>query len=398
MSMMSFRFAALRRAVLCVPVLVTTVAGQPGAAPAPAKDSRIPRWAILGVIGAITGYGVGLSYSRIGDDKRAAAGNCTSGGCVTGIMTAGGALVGFMIGRELDQLHEVRFRGSKSLHPTLESVSLGADITALTVRDSVLAAAGRGGVRFVATAAAFKATTRRATGIRGITDVALGSSGSRFALTTGTGVYVFPVDYGPGSMIREGSASAVASIGDTAIFTPGSRVERAPLSADTTREWPGVDVGRRPIAVVADEQRNIIWTITDTALLALGRSGDSLSILSVVPLPNRPRRLAIDGELLVIALGEAGIAVFRTTDPAAPVTVGRWAGARFAYDVSIAHGRIFVAAGPDGLYVVRVDGSRLENVGLARDLGFAAAVISRGSWTYVYDRTTGSVHRMSSTF
>lgn len=400
MNMTSSRRAALRRAVCCMPVLVTTLAGQQAAPPTTtaANDGRFPRWAMLGIVGALTGYGVGLSYSRIGNDRRAAAGNCTSGGCVTGIMTAGGALVGVMIGRELDQLHEVRYRGSKSLHPTLESVTLGADVGALTVRDSVVAAAGRSGVRFLSSGVAFKATTRRAAGIRGITDIALGSSRGRFALTTGTGVYIFPVDSGPGSMIREGPASAVATIGDTAIFTPGSRVERAPLSADTTREWPGIDVGRRPIAVAADEQRNIIWTITDTALLALGRSGDSLSVLSVVPLPNRPRRVAIDGDLLVLALGEAGIAVFRTTDPASPVAIARWTGARFAYDVSIAHGRIFIAAGPDGLYIVRIDGDRLENLGLARDLGFAATVLSRDSWTYVYDRTTGSVHRMSSTF
>ena len=397
--MTSARFAALRRAALCLPVIATSIMGQTPADPmAKSTDRRTPRWAILGVIGALTGAGVGLSYSRIGDDKRAAAGNCTSGGCVIGIMTAGGALVGYMIGRELDQLHEVRFRGSRSLRPHLESVTLGADLTALTVRDTVLAAAGRAGVRFVSAGVAFKPTARRAAGIRGISDIALGSSGSMFALTTGTGVYVFPVDSGPGSMIREGSASAAATIGDTVIFSSGSRVERAPLSADTTREWPGIDLGRRPIAIAADEARNIVWAVTDTALFALGRAGDSLNILSVVSLPNRPRRLAIEGDLLIVALGEAGIGVFRTTDPAAPVTIGRWAGARFAYDVSVARDRIFVAAGPDGLYVIRLEGSTLVNAGLARDVGFAAAVISRGAWTYVYDRTTGSVHRMASAF
>jgi hypothetical protein len=72
-------------------------------------------------------------------------------------------------------------------------------------------------------------------------------------------------------------------------------------------------------------------------------------------------------------------------------------GARFAYDVSLAGTRMFVAAGPEGLYVLDVSGD-MTVVGLARDLGFAAAVASFGQFTYLLDRSTNSVRRIESEF
>jgi len=63
-------------------------------------------------------------------------------------------------------------------------------------------------------------------------------------------------------------------------------------------------------------------------------------------------------------------------DPTQPKLRSIWTAAHFAYDVSIDSGRLYVAAGPEGVYVVDVSGDAPRTIGLARSLGFASAIVS----------------------
>jgi hypothetical protein len=119
--------------------------------------------------------------------------------------------------------------------------------------------------------------------------------------------------------------------------------------------------------------------------------------VSRTPFATRARALAVEGPRLAVAFGEDGIKMYHAADPAAPRLTAEWNGARFAYDVSLAGMRMFVAAGPEGLYVLDVSGDPVV-IGLARELGFAAAVSSFGQFTYILDRSTNSVRRIESEF
>jgi hypothetical protein len=107
--------------------------------------------------------------------------------------------------------------------------------------------------------------------------------------------------------------------------------------------------------------------------------------------------LAIEGSRIAVAFGEQGVRLYDAANPEAPRQSATWEGARFAYDVSLAGMRMFVAAGPEGLYVLDVSVEPVV-IGLARELGFAAAVSSFGQFTYILDRSTNSVRRIESEF
>jgi hypothetical protein len=174
-------------------------------------------------------------------------------------------------------------------------------------------------------------------------------------------------------------------------------VELAPLDADTARTWPGIDVGARVVDLEADSARGIVWALTDSTIAALRVVGDSLEIIGTTPLNAHGRKLAVEGQRLAVALGEQGVRYYDAADPASLRELGGWAAARFVYDVSLSGSRMFVAAGPEGLYVLDVSAEPVV-LGLARELGFAAAVVSAGPFTYIIDRTTNSVRRIDSAF
>lgn len=375
-------------------VLASTAGAQPVPEAARGADRTPKRW-ILAAAGGIALGAMGLVYGRSGTTSQA--GNCTSPDCVTGVAFASGALVGYLIGRELDQLHVLRYRGQSALKPRIDVVSLGFEVTGLAARDSLIAASGRPGVRLITSGLVFRPGTLRAGGIRGITDLALDGASTRLAITTPTGVYVYPVASGPGAMIRDGAAGLAVGIGDTLVFATVARLQRAPFAADTLREWPGVDVGR-PITALAEDSRGLVWATADSMLSAVRFTGDSLEVVSSLPVPGRPRRLVARNGVVAVAMGEDGVLVVDATDPARPAVVTRWSGTRFAYDVSLAPDRLFVGGGPDGLYVLGITGTDIRPLGLARDLGFAAVVVSRGSYTYVFDRNTSSLRRIRSDF
>jgi hypothetical protein len=356
---------------------------------------RFPRKYLFSLIGAAVGTAVGSSY--IAFQGQSQPGNCGKPSCVVAVTVSAGALIGYMIGREFDDLHALRFRGGAPLNPDNISAGLSGDPTLLTVENDLIAVGGTAGVQFFRnTPTQLRADGRRAAGVRGIAALDLAQPGA-MALGSVTGLYLFPPREGPGALVRPGEIGAAVATVDRVFIGTGSRVESAPLSADTSRTWPGVDVGARVRDLEVDLARSIVWAVTDSALVALRIAGDSLESISRVPVEGRPRALAVEASRVAVAVGEQGVRLFDAADVAAPSLTAAWEGARFAYDVSLAGSRMFVAAGPEGLYVIDITAAPTV-VGLARELGFAAAVTSFGQYTYVLDRSTNSVRRIESEF
>lgn len=385
----------MKRLVLCLAIAATTLAPIASTVDAQDRGGRFPRKYLFSLIGAAVGTAVGGSY--IAFQGQSQPGNCGEPSCVVTVTVVAGALIGYMIGREFDELHALRYRGGAPLNPQSIAAGLAGDPTLLTVEDDLIAIGGTAGVQlFRSTPNALRADGRRAGGVRGIAALDLAQPGA-LALGSVTGLYLFPPREGPGMLVRPGEIGATVTTVDRVFIGSGSRVESAPLSADTARTWPGVDVGAQVRDLEVDLARNIVWAITDSALVALRIAGDSLESLSRTPFESRARALAIEGSRIAVAFGEQGVRMYDAANPEAPRQSAAWEGARFAYDVSLAGMRMFVAAGPEGLYVLDVSVEPVV-IGLARELGFAAAVSSFGQFTYILDRSTNSVRRIESEF
>jgi hypothetical protein len=307
-----------------------------------------------------------------------------------------GALVGYMIGHEFDDLYAMRYRSGAPLHPDDISADLKGDPVALALRNDLIAVGGSAGVQL------FKngddkllPQASRAAGVRGILALDLDRPGG-IALGSISGLYLFPPREGPGTLIRSGEILATTTAGDRIYYGVGSKIEVAPVSADTSRSWPGMDVGAAVRDIDVDSTRGIVWAMTDSALVSLEIEADSLRILSTTAMPPGGRRIAALGNTVAVALGEGGTLVMDTSDPAAPRQVFDWQGARYAYDVSLAGSRLFVAAGPEGVYILDLSTPEPTVLGLARELGFAAALASNGDYTYVLDRNSNSLRRIQS--
>jgi len=388
-------FAALTLATLVLPGRPTPLEAQEreGAA---ARDRRLPRRFMLAAVGALAGAAASSAYLFSGDDN-SMGGTCTDRKCVVPISIGGGALIGFMIGREFDQLHALRYRGGAPLNPPTVSTSTIPSATVIAARDTLVAVGGAGGIQLLASGKDLRALGRRARGVRGIAALDLVPGGS-LALGSAAGFYLYPPGKGPGSLVREGSTTAVTGGPERVYVGVGARVEVVPPRADTTRTWPGVDLGAPVVALAYDGARRIVWALTDSSLIALRPVGDSIERLGAVKVGAGGRRLAAHGTRVAVAMGEAGVRLFDAADPTSPREIARWNVARFVYDVSFGGRRLYAASGIEGVYVLDAGGQQLVTEGLARELGFAVALASADGYTFVLDRTTDSVRRIPSDF
>jgi hypothetical protein len=215
------------------------------------------------------------------------------------------------------------------------------------------------------------------------------------AVATPTGLYLYPPIRGPGVLLREGTIQAASASDDHVFFAIGSRIEWAPVSADSARPWRGLDLDAAVADLEWDARRRILWALADTHLVALAWDEDSARIASRTRVDAGGRSLTAQGDKIGIVLGSGGVAIFDVRDPAAPRELGRWTGARFVYDAALTGDRLYAGAGPDGVFVIDASGIPLRTVGLAFDLGFAASLLSRDGYTYILDRRTSSVRRIS---
>lgn len=364
---------------------------------APKAGQRIARRYLFAAVGFTAGAALAAAYSAT-ERPNTPVGSCYSQKCVATVALVTSTLVGYMVGREFDQLYALRYRGGAPLHPDVTSISLLGEPSLLSTRDSTVAVAGLGGVQLFTSAQTLRASGRRAATLRGIEALDLAPRGDALAVGAGTGFYLYPRQQGPGTLVREGRTSAVATATERVYFATGTRIESAPVTADTTRAWPGLDVGRTVNFLLVDDSRALVWALADSVLLVLRPAGDSLELLGRHALPAPGRRLSVLGTRVAVAMGEGGVILLDAADPLSLSERSRWAVGRYVYDVSLVPSRLYAAAGVEGVYVLGTEGDRLTTIGLARELGFAVALASRGGYTFVVDRATTSLRRIRSDF
>ncbi len=349
-----------------------------------------PRALIAGIIGVVAGGLAGWGFSAGGGQRGA-------GMALVG--AAGGGLAGFFIGRQLDERRNIAFHGTPSLKIPSVGVELEGDPSVLAIRDNTAAVGGSSGVElFSAMDPRLLSIGTRAAGLHGIDAIDLAPRTAWLALGSRTGLYIYPPEKGPGVLVRRANISAIAAA-DTRIFiATDDRVESVPVNADSVRDFPGTDLGAPVRDVVLDEARAVLWASTDRALVALRITGDSLVAIGSVPLPGVGLRIVIDRGLAAVAMGEKGVALIDISDPMHPKPRPTWSDARFAYDVSIDGPRLFVAAGPEGVYLVNISTDSPKTIGLARSLGFASAIVSHDGHTFILDRRANALRRIISTY
>ena len=376
------------RAWLLIPAFLSVTPLSLAAQRDAAITGRTPRRAVLAVAGALVGGAGGAFLHREGTGNA-----CRT--CYIGAGVLAGGAVGLLIGRELDQMHAVRFRGVPRLRIPFVEHPLDGDPLALTARDTLLAVATSSGVIVLASTGTLLPRGRRANGIRGISALDLTSRTHAMAVATPTGLYLYPPIRGPGVLLREGTIQAASASDDHVFFALGPRIEWAALNGDSARVWPGLDAPAPVTDLEWDGSRQILWALTDTLLLGLRWDGDTLKPLSRTRVDAGGRSLSTHGDRIAIALGTAGIVILDSSDPGAVVERSRWTGARFVYDAALTGDRLYAGAGPEGVFVIDATTVPARTVGLAFDLGFAAALLSRDGYTYILDRRTSSVRRIT---
>ena len=215
------------------------------------------------------------------------------------------------------------------------------------------------------------------------------------AVATPTGLFLFPPSRGPGALVREGTIQAVSAAEDVVFFAIGPRVEWAPLAADSAARWPGLELHAPPVDLEWDGSRQVLWALTDTLLVALQWGVDGLRMASSTRVDGGGRSLATRGDRLGIAHGSGGVSLLDVSSTVSPRITSTWRGARFVYDLALTDNRLYAGAGPEGVFVIDVTVLPVRTIGLAFDLGFAADLLSRDDYTYILDRRTSSLRRIS---
>lgn len=349
-----------------------------------------PRALVLGIVGAIVGGLAGYGFGK---------GAGQGGGGLTFVGIAAGGLAGFFVGRQLDERRAIAFHGTPSLKIPNVGITLDGDPNVLTVRDGTAAVGGSTGVElFSAMDPRLFSLGTRATGLHGIDAIDIAPRTSWLALGSRTGLYIYPPNKGPGVLVKRATINAIAAADTRIYIATDNRVESVPVTADSERVWPGTTLSAPVRDIVLDEASAVIWASTDRELVALHITGDSLVVAGSIPLPGVGLRVVIDHGLAAVAMGEKGVAIVDISDPLHPKSRATWTDAHFAYDVSIDGPRLFVAAGPEGVYLVNLVGDAPKTIGLARSLGFASAIASHDGHTFILDRRTNELRRIISTY
>lgn len=93
-------------------------------------------------------------------------------------------------------------------------------------------------------------------------------------------------------------------------------------------------------------------------------------------------------------MGADGAALLNLSDPASPSIMAVVRGMEFAYAGAVLDGRLYVAAGPQGIFVYDVTSpAQPESLGVARDLGFAGDILVHDGRLFILDRERSQVHR-----
>ena len=375
------------------PGCVATLSAQTDQEAIAPRSSRTKLYTILGaVLGGVLGLGVRSSSGGKGGT------GCLGVPCVVVGSTLIGAGIGFAFGHEADRTYNSRYRGVAPLHLSSVNAHLEGEPIVLAADDSQIAVGGSAGVEMLPLSGAMEAGILRARGLNSIMAIALSPTTGWLAVGSPSGLYMFPPEEGPGALVRPGDVEAIAGGSHRVFVAVNDRIEIAPLSDDTARTWPGITVQSPVHALLLDSDHGLLWATTDRNLIAFKVSSDSLVRVGEAPLESVGLNMSRGGDTIAVALGERGVRLFDVSNPSAPRAVASWTIAHFAYDVSIDRQRLFVAAGPEGVYVIDLGTTPMRTLGLAREMGFATALASRRGYTYILDRRNVVLRRVFSDF
>lgn len=358
-----------------------------------ASAQRIPRkWLVAGIGALISGSVASLYAIQFENDI----GGCSSVSCVVPVTVAAGAFLGFLIGNEMDRLYSLRYAHAPPM--SLRGVELPLSVLPkdIALGARTIFVTGEEGVELVRAGPRLERLGLRARGLRGIGPVTADSTRNSIFVGTGVGLYRFPLrGDAPGALAHPGEISALSADGElTAIgLGPDFQIVRV---ADTIVPLadPIEELGR--VVGLEWQGEELLWVLTEDRLVAYRIAPDGTGEEEgEFVLPTIGRRLAIEGPMAVVAAGSGGVYAVDISDPAAPTQVANWSGARFAYDATIVGSFVYVAAGPEGLYLTRLEEGRLIAVGLAREAGFVAAVEADDDSIYLLDRTGGRLRRIA---
>jgi len=367
---------------------------------APAQQAggrRVPRRWLGAAIGMlVTGAGA-LVYALA--KQRDIESPCSSTSCVATFSLVLGFGAGFLIGREFDQLHALRYRHGPPLTLRGQQIPLSVIPLDVAARGGTVAAAGEGGVEIFSGGARLERADIRARGLRGVVSARPEPARNRLLVGTTVGLYGFGLEGArtTGDLLAPGEVSALALEDDRALVATGASLIAARLDGDTLEASGTARAFEARVTDLAwGRDGRVAWVLTEGTLIAMAVGDSGLAdSLGAFPLFTEGRRLAILRDTLAIAAGEGGVFLLDVSDPRAPRQVAQWSGARFAYDVALGPRAVYLAAGPEGLYVLspRAEGS-MTALGLARNLGFVAALDADGSDLYLIDRSGGLLRRI----
>jgi hypothetical protein len=342
--------------------------------PVPAQEYKGTKKYIYAVLGFVV---VAVPAYLAADDEDK--GNfCDSKTCMAMLGGAVGALVGFVIGSEVDSKNERKMAAGPNLDYTYQNVPLDITPERIAYFPGGAAVSGVGGARVVYRDGSILA---RGSGVRGIEDIAVVSGLDVLVVSTYANLISFPLrgDSVQGEIIDETGGGTLEAFDDRLAVAGLDSLRLLQLRRDgrsiATRELAGIENINFITDMTYARYGRVTWMLFEDKLAAYNNSFERLGELQ---LPAGGRSVRADGSRLAVALGSSGVLVLDATDPTLPRVVLEYTGVRFAYTADLDGDRLFVAAGPEGVAVVDISGTEPRVLGVARDVKFASDVIPTG--------------------
>jgi hypothetical protein len=366
------------------------------AAPLAAQEragGRFPRkWLVAGVGMLFAGTVATLYAVSFENDI----GGCSSSRCVVPVSVGMGGLLGFMIGAELDKLYHLRYGHAPPMSLRGAQLPLSVEPNDLALRNGMVYVSGTDAVEIVEASPELRRGGLKARGLRGIGPVAPDHLRTSLLVGTAVGLYRFPLTTDdPGSLAYPGEISAMSS--DANLLALGLGPEfRVVRVADSLEERGAALPEDARVVDLAWQGADRLWVLTEDRLVAydVGPAGELAVRGEGFPFPAIARRLSVVDSLAYVAAGSGGVYALDLRDPDLPVERANWSGARFVYDVAVVGDRVYLASGPEGLYVLHLGATGFSPLGLSRNVGFVAAVEAGAEALYLLDRSGLSLRRV----
>lgn len=350
------------------------------------------------VIGALVGVALAGGYASAVD--KAIPPSCDPWGCAMPFLSVSGAITGLFLAREIDaQRRAERPRVGVRDRVGLEYAVLPAMPDGMSLRDSLIAVVSDSGISIFAAEAKPRALRRRGIGLRGLRDVALLPSNARLLVSSDVALYGTSSVSGVAARLLDGAITAIAAGGDGWLAARGAAitVERQRGGA-AVRD--SINIGTTAGSAAYDESSGSWWVGTDSALFRVEWTTDAQSGLRIaerIATAGGVRAIASSPAWIAVALGEAGVAVWRRGAAGGGIVapIRLQSEPRFAYDLAFYQNTLLVAGGTDGLVRIALDPTPTV-LGVSRDLPFATLVnVDAKNGIWVGDRGRGTLNRVT---